>query len=52
MERREPRPSKPGGDARLSTNGRAIAKDWNAQRDLMYNAQGLFSLNTPRRHQL
>jgi hypothetical protein len=32
----------PGGDARLSTNQRATAKDWNAQRDLMYNFFGVF----------
>jgi len=43
-------PVQPSRDARLSTNKRATANDWNAERDLMYNAQELFSLNIPRRH--
>jgi hypothetical protein len=43
-------PVQPSRDARLSTNKRATANDWNAERDLMYNAQKLFSLNIPRRH--
>ncbi len=37
-------PVQPDADARLSTNQRATAKDWNAQRDLMYNHPGVFQL--------